>query len=197
MFFEKLLKKACKISFLCYTNHRIYDIQEWTPQFTLNFMLTEVLQMAKANVATVVKELLTPVIEDLGYEVWDVEYNKVGADWHLIITIDHEDGITIEDCETVHRAVDPVLDEADPIEDSYYLNVSSPGVERELRTEDHLLACIGIRCEVRLFKALGGKKVLTGILANYEDGNITITVEGEDIVIPRSDVAKIRTVFFD
>ena len=153
--------------------------------------------MAKVNVATAVKELLTPVIEDLGFQVWDVEYVKAGADWHLIITIDHEDGITIEDCEAVHLAIDPVLDEADPIEDSYYLNVSSPGIERELRTEEHLLASIGERCEVRLFKALNGQKTLTGVLASYADGQITLSQDAGDIVIARGDVAKIRTLFFD
>ncbi len=153
--------------------------------------------MAKANVATVVKELLTPVIEELGFTVWDVEFAKMGADWHLTITIDHEDGITIEDCETVHHAIDPVLDEADPIEDGYYLNVSSPGVERELRTEEHILASIGERCEVRLFKALNGQKVLTGTLAGYADGSITLSQEAGDVVIARSDVAKIRTLYFD
>ena len=153
--------------------------------------------MAKANIATIVRELLTPTIEELGYDVWDVEYNKVGADWHLIITIDNEVGITIEDCELVHRTVDPLLDEADPIEDAYYLNVSSPGIERDLRTEDHILACLGDRCEARLFKPLNGKKVLVGILAGYENGQVTILLDETEVVIPRGEISKLRTIFFD
>ena len=153
--------------------------------------------MPKGNVVAVVKELLTPVIEDLGYYLWDVEYKKLGSDWHLVIVIDSDEGITIEDCETVHRTIDPILDEADPIEDAYYLDVSSTGIERELRTEEHILFCLGERCEARLFKAVNGVKSLKGILAAYEDGKVTITVDGTDVVIDRGDISKLRTLFFD
>ena len=90
------------------------------------------------NIAGVVTELITPVADELGYELWDVEFVKEGTRRILRVTIDSEEGITIDDCERMHRAIDPVLDEADPIESAYYLEVSSPGIERELRTERHI-----------------------------------------------------------
>lgn len=86
----------------------------------------------------VVREAIAPTVEEMGYSIWDVTYSKIGSDYHLEITIDSEEGINIEDCERVHRAIDPILDEKDPIEGFYYLEVSSPGVERELRLEEHL-----------------------------------------------------------
>lgn len=87
--------------------------------------------------ASAVRELIEPTVTELGYDIWDVEYVKEGADMHLRITIDSEDGIDIDDCEKVHRAIDPLIDEADPIEESYLLEVSSPGIERRLRTPEH------------------------------------------------------------
>ena len=150
--------------------------------------------MKKQSIAETVAALLAPTVEGLGYRLWDVEYAKEGADWHLTVTIDSDEGITIDDCERVHRAIDPVLDEADPIEDAYYLNVSSPGVERVLRTDAHLAASIGERVEVRLFSARDGKKSLRGTLT-AADGE-SITLDGET-TLPRKDVAKITTVFFE
>ena len=87
------------------------------------------------NIVASVRAAIAPVVEGLGYSIWDLEYVKEGADWFLRVTIDSPSGITIDDCETVHRAIDPVLDEVDPIEGAYHLEVSSPGIERELRTD--------------------------------------------------------------
>ena len=101
--------------------------------------------------ASAVRELIEPTVTELGYDIWDVEYVKEGADMHLRITIDSEDGIDIDDCEKVHRAIDPLIDEADPIEESYLLEVSSPGIERRLRTPEHFLACIGETVNLKLF----------------------------------------------
>ena len=103
------------------------------------------------NIVSEVSEALTPVINDLGYEVWDIEYVKEGADYFLRFTIDSDDGITIEDCEKVHRAIDPLLDELDPIEDAYNLQVSSPGLERDVKYPWHYEALIGEKLELRLF----------------------------------------------
>ena len=114
--------------------------------------------MKKQNVAGVVEALLTPVVEELGYRLWDVEFRKVGADPTLTITIDSDDGITIEDCEKFHRAIDPLLDEADPISEAYHLEVSSPGIERELRTDEHIRASFGEKVEVKLFTQQDGRK---------------------------------------
>ncbi|MBQ7380495.1 MAG: ribosome maturation factor RimP [Clostridia bacterium] len=147
------------------------------------------------NVASTVRELILPVANELGYLLWDVEYVKEGTKMILRVTIDKEDGIGIEDCEKMHRAIDPVLDEADPIEAAYYLEVSSPGIERDLRTEEHILASIGSRVEVRLYAPINGSKSFTGILADYEDGEIALETAGGALAFPRSAVSKMKTVF--
>ena len=119
--------------------------------------------MAKnPSVAERVAELAEPLVEEFGYFLWDVEFVKEGGRRVLRITIDSEEGITIDDCEKVHRAIDPVLDEADPIEEAYYLEVSSPGIERELRTDMHIEACEGWDAEVRLYAPIDGAKSFRG-----------------------------------
>ena len=147
------------------------------------------------NVASTVRELILPVAEEFGYLLWDVEYVKEGAKMILRVTIDKEDGINIEDCEKMHRAIDPILDEADPIEGAYYLEVSSPGIERELRTEEHILASIGLRVEVRLYAPVNGSKSFSGILVDYEDGEIALETDGGALAFPRSAVSKMKTLF--
>ena len=145
----------------------------------------------------VVREAIAPTVEEMGYSIWDITYSKIGSDYHLEITIDSEAGINIEDCEKVHRAIDPILDEKDPIEGFYYLEVSSPGIERELRLEEHFLFAVGQRVEAKLFKAVDGRKSLLGVLKSYEDGELTIAVAEGDVKISKSDVSRITTVFFE
>ncbi|MBE6574442.1 MAG: ribosome maturation factor RimP [Ruminococcaceae bacterium] len=147
------------------------------------------------NVATVVTELVTPTVEELGYMLWDVEFVREAAEWFLRITIDNEEGITIEDCETVHRAIDPMLDDADPIEISYRLEVSSPGLEREIRTDMHFAACIGEKIVVKLFTKLDGKKEYIGILKSYENKTIVLDTDEGEKSIERKLASKVRTVF--
>lgn len=153
--------------------------------------------MAKnASVAEVVRALAEPVAEEIGCWVWDVEFVKEGARRILRITIDSEEGITIDDCEKMHRAIDPILDEADPIEEQYYLEVSSPGVERELRTEEHVMACEGWDVEVRLYAPMDGAKTFRGVLLPLgEQGEIRIDAKGTVMEFPRASVAKIQTYF--
>lgn len=151
----------------------------------------------KKPIKETVREAIEPTVRELGYSIWDVTYSKVGADYHLEITIDSENGINIDDCERVHRAIDPILDECDPIEGFYYLEVSSPGVERELRTEEHILLSVGERVEAKLFAAKDGRKSYLGTLAGYEDGNVVIELDGESVSIARGDIAKLTTVFFE
>lgn len=153
--------------------------------------------MAKnASVAEVVRALAEPVAEEIGCWVWDVEFVKEGARRILRITIDSEEGITIDDCEKMHRAIDPILDEADPIEEQYYLEVSSPGVERELRTEEHVMACEGWDVEVRLYAPMDGAKTFRGVLLPLgENGEIRIDAKGTVMEFPRASVAKIQTYF--
>ena len=147
------------------------------------------------NVAATVSELIAPIAEGLGYFLWDVEFVKEGSRHILRVTIDSEEGINIDDCEKMHRAIDPVLDEADPIETAYYLEVSSPGIERELRTDAHILGCIGESVEVKLYAPVDGVKSISGILAGYEDGKISVNVGTSVKTFDRKEVAKIKTVF--
>jgi ribosome maturation factor RimP len=148
------------------------------------------------NIAEAVAALVTPVAEQLGYDVWDVEFVKEGSRRILRVTIDNEEGITIEDCERMHRAIDPVLDEADPIETAYDLEVSSPGIERELRTPAHIDACVGEEVELRLFAPMEGKKSFEGILAGRsEAGEILLDMDGAVRAFPRESVAKLTTIF--
>lgn len=147
------------------------------------------------NVAGAVRELILPVAEEFGYFLWDVEYVKEGTKMILRVTIDKEEGIGIEDCEKMHRAIDPILDEADPIEGAYYLEVSSPGIERDLRTDEHILASLGARVEVRLYAPVNGSKSFSGILAGYEDGRIELEAASGTLSFERAAVSKMKTVF--
>jgi ribosome maturation factor RimP len=148
------------------------------------------------NVASVVREIISPVAEELGYYIWDVEFVKEGADKHLRITIDNEEGITIEDCEKFHRAIDAPLDEADPIAESYILEVSSPGIERELKYPEHIEACEGWDVEVKLYAPRNGSKLFRGVLVGYdEEGNIAVEVGGEKVSFKPDEVAKIATYY--
>ena len=155
------------------------------------------------NTAAVVRELLEGTVNSLGFDLWDVEYVKEGADMYLRITIDSPSGIDITDCERVHRIIDPIIDEADPIDEAYMLEVSSPGVERQLRTQKHFESCIGERITVKLFSAIDGipetaGKQLTGILKAFDASSKDIIVEtdGKDVVIPWNIMSR-TNIYFD
>lgn len=157
----------------------------------------------KKNTAGIVRELALPVAESMGYDVWDVEYVREGSTMILRITIDTdaEGGITIDDCEKFHRAIDPLIDEADPIEESYNLEVSSPGVERLLTRPEHFERMEGAEVEVRLFAALpdrpaiGASRVFRGVLRGFDGQNILIEVDGTAVSVPRKATAKVQTVY--
>ena len=150
----------------------------------------------KKGIKDTVREAIEPTVSELGYSIWDITYSKVGADYHLEITIDHENGINIEDCEKVHRAIDPVLDEVDPIEGFYYLDVSSPGLEREIRTDEHVLACVGQKVEAKLFAAKDGKKSIIGKLVGLDGDSIVIEEAGE-VSVPRTEISRLTTLYFE
>ena len=151
----------------------------------------------KKSVKETVREAITPIISELGYDIWDITYQKVGADYHLEVTIDSERGINIDDCEKVHRAIDPILDECDPIEGFYYLDVSSPGIERELRTEAHILSQIGVKAEAKLYAAKDGKRSIIGIIKSLEGDILTITEPSGDIELKLSEISKLTTIYFE
>ena len=151
----------------------------------------------KKGIKETVREAIEPTVTELGYKIWDVTYSKIGADYHLEITIDSADGINIEDCEKVHRAIDPILDEIDPIEGFYYLDVSSPGLERELRTDEHITLSIGQRVEAKLFAQKNGRISVVGTLTSYEDGGGTVTEGDAPIALQKSEIARLTTLFFE
>ena len=151
----------------------------------------------KKGIKETVREAVLPIAQEMGYRIWDVTYSKVGADYHLEITIDSDNGIDIKDCERFHRAIDPVLDEIDPIEGFYYLDVSSPGLERELRTEEHITLSIGSKVEAKLFVAKDGTKSVVGTLESYEDGAVTVFTPLGSVRLEKNEISKLTTVFFE
>lgn len=154
------------------------------------------------KITETVYDLVDPVAQAQELVIWDVEYQKEGGRYVLRITIDREDGVDLEHCEAFHRAIDPVLDAADPIADPYVLEVSSPGIERELKNDFHLSACEGWNVEVKLYAPIDGSKLFRGVLLPCEADVITIGVGdydletgGETRSFPRSAVAKVQTYF--
>lgn len=150
----------------------------------------------KGNIASRVYDLVKETVEECGCILWNVEFVKEGSDHNLIIYIDKPEGISLDDCEMVNDAVEPLLDEADPIEGSYYLEISSPGLERELKTSDHIKAFVGERVIVKLYAAKDGKKAFDGKIASFDDekGEITLATESETVVLTLKDCASIKTV---
>ena len=148
------------------------------------------------KVTDLVTQLAQPVVESFGCELWDVEYVREGSERFLRLYIEKEGGVDITDCEAISRAVDPLLDEADPIADSYHLEVSSPGIERELKTRDHVEMCLGDTVEVRLYSALHGAKVHRGILVGLtEEGNVLVEQGDKLLEFDAEKVAKLQTVY--
>ena len=141
------------------------------------------------------EELLKPIVESAGVEIYDVEYVKEGSDFYLRCYIDKDGGVNIQDCETVSRALSDQLDAEDYIEDAYILEVSSPGLGRPLKKERDFERSLGEEVEIRLYKALNKQKEFTGILKAYDKETVTIeTAEGE-LVFNRPDIALIRLAF--
>ena len=144
------------------------------------------------NVSTAVREAIAPTVEGLGYDIWDIEFVKEGASYYLRIYIDCDAGIYIEDCEKVHRAIDPVLDELDPTFGApYTLNVSSPGLDRPLKTDRDYAKCIGQKVEVKLFAPLKGKKFFELTLKGHDETCVYLEDKGEEVKIEKAKIAKI------
>ena len=136
--------------------------------------------MAKGgNTVKIVWDIVEPFAEELGLKIWDVRFLKEGSSWFLRIFIDKDGGVSIDDCVDLTHAINGPLDEADPIEQAYFLEVSSPGVERDLVRDEHFSAYIGEKIKVKMIRPVEGKREFSGILADYCDGNITISLEDE------------------
>ena len=144
------------------------------------------------KIVGIVTELARPIVEQLGCELWDVEYVSEGGQWYLRIYIDKEGGISIDDCENVSRAMDPILDEKDPITSSYIFEVSSAGLERTLKLPAHFQRFLGENVEVKLYKPLDGAKLYSGTLSAYENGGVTIEIGGKPMVFTKEQIANVR-----
>lgn len=151
--------------------------------------------MSGNNIETKVEELLKPIITKLNYELYDVIYEKEGKDYYLRIIIDKPEGIDINDCEKVNNEINDILDEADYIKGQYFLEVSSPGVERLLRKEKHFKNQIGNEIKVKLFKPINKQKELIGTLVEYNKEGLTIKVDDTTIKIDSKDIAVTKTIF--
>lgn len=148
-----------------------------------------------ASIEEKVENLLETTINNLGYELYDVEYAKEGKDYFLRIFIDKENGIDLNDCEKVNDGINDLLDQADYIKEQYFLEVSSPGIERILRKDKHLEANIGTLVETKLFKTIEKQKTIQGILKSFDKEKIILTTEEKDIEISRKDISVIKTVY--
>ena len=133
-----------------------------------------------------------PVVAAQGCTIWDVEYVREGADWFLRIYIDKQGGVDITDCEAISRAADPILDEADPIPDSYHFEVCSAGIERALKRPSDFEKFMGSLIMVKLYRPKNGVKEIPGILRGYDDGRVTVEYAGETITLEKSEVALVR-----
>lgn len=142
-----------------------------------------------------IEELVTEPITNLGYRVYDVMYVKEGRDNYLRIFIDNDAGISIDDCEKVNNEITDMLDEANIIKDQYFLEISSPGVERHIRKEKHLEEHINKDIDVKLFKPINKQKELTGKLKEFNKDTLTLLVENEEIKIERNNISSMKRAF--
>ncbi len=141
-----------------------------------------------SKVTEKVEALARPVIEDEGCELWSVEYVREAGSWYLRVFIDKDGGVGIDDCERISRRLDPILDEADPIPDSYVFEVGSAGAERELKRPSDFEKFMGSEVEVKLYQPYEGKKSLVGKLEAYENGDITIS----SVQLRKSQIAQVK-----
>ena len=145
-----------------------------------------------AKVTELVAKMALPVVEEAGCELWDVEYVREAGTWFLRVYIDKAEGVDILDCENVSRVLSDLLDEADPIEGSYTLEVSSAGAERPLKRPGDYEQFMGSPVAVKLYKAKNGRKEFAGVLAGYENGDVTITVGETAMTFAKDEVALCR-----
>ena len=139
-----------------------------------------------------VRLLAEPVVAAQGCELWDVEYVREGGGWFLRVYIDKDGGVDISDCEAISRALDPMLDEADPIPDSYTFEVCSAGLERTLKRPGDFEHFLGSDVLVRLYRPRDGAKEFAGVLQGYDGGDVTIAVGDTPVTFTKAEIAQVR-----
>lgn len=150
--------------------------------------------MAKGgNTVAAVRAIVEPIAKQLGLTVWDVRFLKEGTTWYLRIFIDKDGGVSIDDCVEMTHAINKPLDEADPIEQAYCLEVSSPGIERELTRDEHFIKCIGQKIQVKTIRPVDGKRDFKGVLESYDNGSIGFRAEdGSGLVFTKKEVSFVK-----
>ena len=144
------------------------------------------------KVTELVASFAQPIVEQHGCELWDVEYVREGSEYFLRLYLDKEGGVDINDCEAISRAVDPILDEKDPIQGSYHFEVCSAGLERALKRPGDFERFMGSSITVKLYRPRNGLKEIPGTLRGYEDGKVTVEAGKETITFTKSEVALVR-----
>ena len=139
-----------------------------------------------------VTELAKPIVEEEGCSLWDVEYVREAGSRYLRIYIDKPGGVDIADCERISRRLDPILDEEDPIPESYVFEVGSAGIERELKRPGDFEAFLGSEVEVKLYQPVNGQKAFIGRLVSYSDGGTEIEVKGKPYRFNKQQTAQVR-----
>ena len=144
------------------------------------------------NTATKVKQLVEPIIENLNIELVETEYVKEGSQWFLRLYIDKPGGVSLDDCQLVHESVTDIIDEADPISGPYVFEVSSPGLDRPIKTEKDYNRVMGQKIDVKLYKPVNGNKQYTGIVCAYEEGEVELDCPEGKMRFNLSDIALAR-----
>ena len=140
-----------------------------------------------------VRAIAEPIAESLGLEIWDIRFLKEGSGWFLRIFIDKEGGVGIDDCVEMSHALNGPLDEADPIEQAYCLEVSSPGIERELTRDEHFQKFLGAKIKLKTIRPVDGKREFSGVLESYENGAVTMRAEdGSGLTLLRKEASWIK-----
>lgn len=147
----------------------------------------------KKNTVSAVWDIAQPIAESLGLILWDVRFQKEGTNWYLRIFIDKEGGVGIEDCVAMSHAIEEPLDEADPIEQSYNLQVSSPGLERDLVRDEHFRRFLGEKIMLKLPRAVEGQKEFHGVLEQYDDGTLTLVYgDNKTLTVNKKETSWVR-----
>ena len=138
-----------------------------------------------------VLQIALPIAQQLNLEIWDIQFVKEGSEYYLRIAIDKPEGISIDDCKDFSHAIDPLLDEYDPIDTTYYLEVSSPGLGRQLTRPEHFEKMLGEEIKVGLYQAINGQKEFTGKLVSYGD-NLVIKTEDEELTFEKKQISVVK-----
>ena len=147
------------------------------------------------SLETKIKEVLEPVINDLGFKVYDIIYEKEAQDYYLRVFIEKDEVISSDDCALVSQTIDPILDEKDFIKGAYLLEVSSPGLERRIRDDAQLEKALNSKIEVHTFKKVNDDKILIGNLISFSENNIILDINNENIEIDRNNISTMKTVY--